>query len=225
LLAPVAAKIIADQPEITDWVVTAPPLYIIPSAANLLAWEICRIRSLRSADVHYALPYPQSIQDQYSNTGVAERIKNRQRLHHGEWAPKPDEADFRDRGVLVINDIHVTGTQQEFLQRTLEAVRPARICWLYVIRLAPPLARSNPEIEYQLNHLNLQSFEDFAQIVTRAEIDYTSRCIARLLGSSDAEFELLLRSLDETRRRRLHQLITEEGAYAEEVKKTGLFLA
>ena len=224
-LQPRAEAILAGPPGRENWVVTAPPLYVIPSGANLIAWELCRILGgARMIDVRYTAPHPQGVHDHYSNTGVADRIADRRMLHEGEFAPKPAEADFRGRAVLVINDIHVTGVQQEFLRRTLETACPSRICWLYIIRLAPPLGRTNPRIEYQLNHLNLAAFEEFADIVTRAEIDYTSRSVARMLASSDAELEALLRALDGERRARLHRLMTEEGAYAAEQHRLDRFL-
>ena len=210
LLAPVAEKIIASQPDAAEWVVTAPPFYVIPAGANLLAWEVCRILSLRCVDLRYTQPYPRNTRD-YSGSGVEDRINNRRELHEGECAPKPDQADFRDRAVLFINDVNVTGTQQIFVQQTLDTVRPASIDWLYLLQVDPAIGRSKPEIEYQLNHLSLDTFEDFADVVARADIDYTSRCVDRLLRYSPAEQEILFGSLDESRRSRLHQLIAREG--------------
>lgn len=239
LLAPLAATIMDSQPGATDWVLTAPPLYVIPSGANLLAWEVNhllrnnpRYNSLRTLDLRYSrcppdgywfdsLPAnranPQS-QDlskggEYSSSGIEARIANRKSLLQSERAPKPDPAELRDRSVLVINDSNVTGTQQWFLQRFLEPFHPASIQWLYIIQVDPPLGHSNPELEYSLNHLNLSTFEDFAEVVAHADIDYTSRCISRLLRYPEAMLEPFIRSLDETRRRRLHQLVIEEGAF------------
>ena len=209
LLAPVAEKIMAAQPD-ADWVVTAPPFYAIPAGANLLAWEVCRILSLHCVDLRYTQPHPRKTRD-YSRSGLEDRIINRRELHEGKCAPRPDEADFRDRAVLFINDINVTGTQQRFVQQTLEPVRPASIDWLYVFQVDPHLGRSKPEIEFELNHLYLATFEDFAEIVARADIDYTSRCVDRLLHYSAAEQETLFLSLDEGRRSLLHQLIAREG--------------
>jgi hypoxanthine phosphoribosyltransferase len=207
LLAPVAEKIIDGR----DWVVTAPPLYVAPAGANLIAWEVCRILGLRCVDLRYTQPYLQETHDDYSKSDIEHRMRNRQELHEGKCAPKPDEADFRDRGVLFINDISVTGTQQHYVQRTLDAVHPARIEWLYVVEVDPVQGRSHPEVEYQLNHLSLDTFEEFAEIVARAEIDYTSRCITRLLRYPAAESQALLDSLDDARRSRLRRLIADEG--------------
>jgi len=225
LLLPLAGEIMASRPESTQWVVTAPPLYVIPSAANLLAWEISRHLSVRVVDLRYALPDPQLTRHDlhggdYSNSDVEQRTRNRQRLHEGAWAPRIDPEDFRDRAVLFINDINVTGTQQEFIRRTLESVHPASIDCLYVIQVEPDLGRANPEIEYWLNHLHLDTFEDFAEIMARADIDYTARCFHRLFGYSLAQLEPLLRSMDPARRERLDQLVTREGSYSGEGNKS-----
>lgn len=227
LLVALAETIMAGQPETSDWVVTAPPYFAIPSAANLLAWESCRILregiSLRSTiqavDLRYIANRPNREGQQfangreYSNVGVDERIANRRRLLTGEWAPRPDPADFHGRAVLVINDINVTGTQQHFLEQIIEAVHPASIHWLYIFQVDPSLARSNPELEYSLNNRNLTTFEEFADVVARADIDYTSRCLGRLLHYPEAMLERLFRSLDDTRRSRLHQLVMEESPF------------
>jgi hypothetical protein len=115
--------------------------------------------------------------------------------------------------VIVINDINVTGTQQRFLQKVIEPVEPASIHWLYIFQAEAALGRSNPELEYSLNTLSLESFEDFAQTVASADIDYTSRCITRLLHYPESRLKPLIESLDGERRRRLHQLVIEEGAF------------
>jgi len=239
LLAPLAATIMASQPGTANWVLMAPPLYVLPSGANLLAWEISRLlsdtpphNSLRTADLRYSRcppggfwfdPLPAngsglehqdlSMGGEYSSSGIAARIANRKSLLESEWAPKPDPADFQDRSVLVINDTNVTGTQQHFLQRMIETLHPASIQWLYIIQVDPALGHSNPELEYSLNHLNLNTFEDFAEVVARADIDYTSRCVSRLLRYPEAMLEPWIRTLEENRRKRLHQLIIEEGAF------------
>jgi PRTase ComF-like len=218
-LAPLARTVVAGD----GWVITAPPLYAVPSGANLVAWELSRILGARMVDVRYTAPHAQLVRDEYSNTGVAERTANRRSLHESEFAPKPSAEDFGGRAVLVVNDIHVTGVQQEFLRRTLETARPSRIRWLYIVRVAPSLAATNPEIEFQLNHINMATFEELVDVAARAEVDYTSRCIARILALPEGDFEILLRSLSAERRSRLHQLMTEEGAYAAEQTRVDRF--
>jgi hypothetical protein len=236
-LIPLAAKIVASQPETKNWVVTAPPLYVTPSAANLLAWEITRALpelvspqvSLRGVDLHYSLPDPQNALEvrrdgEYSSSPVEARIRNRQRLHEGKWAPRPDPDDFRDRAVLFINDINVTGTQQRYVRKTLEAVHPASIQWIYIIQVEPELGRSHPEIERTLNRLNLERFEEFAAVFSGEDIDDTARSIARLFEYPLDQFGVLVHSLDDSRRSRLYRLIREEGSFAGDEDKVKMAL-
>ncbi|MGH9420451.1 MAG: hypothetical protein ACRD3J_10780 [Thermoanaerobaculia bacterium] len=211
------------EPETTDWIITAPPLRAVPSGANLIAWEVYRIlgnpsgKNLRVIDLRYTMPNPLSLifseASDLSRSGVEARISNRRSLLEGKGAPKPDPADFRGRGVIVINDINVTGTQQRFLQKVIEPVEPASIHWLYIIQVDAALGLANPEIEYSLNNLSLQSFEELARIVSSADVDYTSRCITRHFRYPEDMLKPLIESLDGARRTRLRQLVDDEGAY------------
>jgi hypothetical protein len=203
---------VASEPR--GWVVTAPPLFVLPAGANLMAWEVCRELVLRCVDLRYTQPHPRGTKNDYASTGIPERIRNRKELHEGSCAPRPEAGDFEGRAVLVINDINVTGTQQLFIERTLQSVWPASIHFLYVVQVDPELGRSHPEVEHSLNHLSLETFEDFVEVVTRADIDYTSRCMARLFDYPLQRFAEVIRSCDESRRARLRELAQAEGAYA-----------
>ncbi|MEA2164758.1 MAG: hypothetical protein QOK37_2885 [Thermoanaerobaculia bacterium] len=229
LLLPLAETIVASHPEITEWVVTAPPLYAIPAGANLIAWEVFRLLTaggsrdvvMRSVDLRYSLPYLPVIRNTRTNdqssSSVATRIQSRRQLHEGKWAPKPDPSDFRDRGVLFINDINVTGTQQKYARLTLDRVQPALVHWLYIFQVDPDLGRAHPEIEYNLNYLNLDTFDDFAEAVANADIDFSSRAVGRLFDYPIDKLAPLFRSLDPSRRARLHQLAIQEGVSPDDI--------
>ena len=215
LLAPLAETIIAGDDK-AEWVITGPPLYVLPAGANLMGWDVARRIGVRAVDLRYVLPYAPVSAHAYSRSTVADRVQNRRMLHEGEGAPRPEEKDFRDRAVIFLNDINVTGTQELFVRRTLETVHPRSIHWLYIVEVERELGRAHPEIEYQVNHASLATFEDFASVLASADLDYTSRCISRLFGYSFDELEPLLRSLDEERRKTLYRLIVDEGSYADE---------
>jgi hypothetical protein len=53
-------------------------------------------------------------------------------------------------------------------------------------------------------------------VVALADIDFTCRCIRRLLAYPAAQLEPLFRALHDTRRRRLYDLATQEGIYTRE---------
>jgi len=232
LLMPLARDVIARRPESTDWMVTGPPFFVVPSGANLMAWEVYRLLarelpsylSLRAVDVHLLLPPFSPVREDYSKSGVKARIENRRRLQGGDQGLKLDPAVFRGRAVLFINDINVTGTQQSFMQQAFEAVGPTSVDWLYVIQVDLSLGRSKPELEYALNHLSLGTFEAFEELVRRADIDFTGACIRRLFAYPTDRLEPLFRALDDTRRRRLYALATREGIYtrADDLAKLAL---
>jgi hypothetical protein len=235
LLAPLAEEIIAGRAGGREWVVTAPPFYVIPAGANLVASEACRLvnergeAAVRQVDLRYARANPQDTRhvlpgNDYSSSGIDHRMRNRRALHEGDGAPRPDPADFRGRAVIFINDINVTGTQQYFIQRTLEPLQPASIDYLYIVQVEPDLGRAHPEIEYALNYLSMETFEEFADVVARADIEYTSRCVARLFGYPYDTLAPMLRTLDEPRRKRLRQLATDEGVYVDEEQAAKLAL-
>lgn len=231
LLVPLVETIMNSRPESAGWVLTAPPLHAMPAGANLLAREVHRMLgegTARFVDLHYALPNPKSHDfrkgPEYSGSGLADRVADRRRLLTGAWAPKPDPADFRGRDVIVINDINVTGTHERFMRRNLATVAPASINWIYIVQVDSELGHAHPELEQSLNYLTLESYEDFAAVMTGADIEFTSRCISRLLRHPVETLAPLVRSMDEARRRRLAQLIEDEGAYPEDEYKEKLAL-
>jgi PRTase ComF-like len=224
LLLPLAREVITRRPESADWVITAPPFFAAPAGANLVAREIHHHLtvelpsqvSLRAMDLRLPVPTGAALDDvragDYSTKGVEGRIADRRQLFV-ERTRTLDPAVFHGRSVLFVNDINVTGTQQSFMQQAFEAVRPASVDWLYIMQVEPTLGRSNPELEHALNHLRLGTFEALAEVVARADIDFTCRCIRRLLTAPLVLLEPLVRALDDTRRRCLYDLATREGVY------------
>jgi hypothetical protein len=225
LLLPLAREVIASRPAGVEWVVTAPPFFGVPAGANLVAREIHRglsdelpsQRPVRIAELHRPVPTGAALADalagDYSRKGVDDRIENRRRLFDGHWPAQLDSTVFRGRAVLFVNDINVTGTQQSFMQQVFDVVGAASIDWLYIIQVDPPLGRSNPELEDALNQLHLGTFEGLADVVTRADIDFTCRCIRRLLAHPIAQLEPLFRTLEGARLRNLYDLAMQEGIF------------
>jgi hypothetical protein len=224
LLVARAREILAREPDDREWVVTVPPLFAIPAAANLLAREICRELGAASpgrsaprlVELRYAAPNPvtahlEAPASDYSRATVADRIKSRHQLYEGRAGVAVDPEVFRGRAVLFINDINVTGTQQHFMRRALTPARPASIHWLHVLQVDPALGRSHPEIEYELNHLRFASLEEFAKIVASPEIEHTARCVDRMLQHEHAAMEPVFRTLGAERATRLLELAAEEG--------------
>ena len=115
--------------------------------------------------------------------------------------------------MIFVNDINVTGAQQRIMRRYFETVGAAQIHWLYIIDVENPLGREVPQIEYALNNLQYASFDEFANFVATADIDFTSKCIARVLSYDVRELARLLGILSERRRWRILALTLQEGRY------------
>ena len=225
LLAPVAKQLILANLDYTDWVLTAPAYNALPAAANLLCWCVYDLLkdqlppsiTLSVLDIHesnrFLEPESQKKADDYSKLSQEERIKSRERSNQF-IIPEPA---FCDRAVIFVNDINVTGTQQKFMQRYFESVQAAIVQWLYVIDVEKSIGESEPQLEYSINYSKIASFEEFAQIIAHANIQYTAKCVWRLLAYSVPELDQLFRTLDDNRKSRILQLALEEGLSKKEI--------
>ena len=221
LLLPLVTKLIADS-EHTGWILTAPAIDAhTPSAANLLCWELLDLYvrerdELTSPDLSLIeIRYddepkasvsgnePDKSQD-YAKLDFADRVTERERLSR-RLVHNPD---LRGRPVLFLNDIRVTGAQQYTMQQYFERAEVACVRWLYVIVVDPEIGRTKPEIEWQIN---FAPFDDLLRMVSREEIQFTGKCVQRLMRLSVAELDQVLRALNLERRARLLELTLLNG--------------
>jgi hypothetical protein len=140
----------------------------------------------------------------YAKMDVADRVTERERLSR----KLVSNADFSGRPVLFVNDICVTGAQQHAMQQYFEDVNAKAIRWLYLIVVDPEIGKTNPEIEWEVN---FAPFEDLLRMVTREEIQFTGKCVFRLMQLSLAELEQVLRELSHERRTQLLRLAILNG--------------
>jgi hypothetical protein len=200
LLLPLAKQLIAND---SDWILTAPPIVAhTPAGANLLCWELfdlCRrdFKQLSVIDMHYDDAAKASAD--YAKMDFADRMTEREQLSRR----LVHNANFRGRPVLFVNDISVTGAQQHAMQKYFELAGATRVKWLYLIVVDPEIGRMKPDIEWQIN---FAPFEDVLRMVSREEIQFTGKCVQRLMHLSVAELERVLRALDGERRTRLLEL-------------------
>ncbi len=182
------------------------------AAANLLCRELFDLylrerdtpnyKELSLIDIQYGNGGTASID--YANLDFAERLTLRERLSQG-LVPN---AEFRGRPILFVNDVCVTGAQQQAMQEYFERDGAACVRWLYLIVIDPQIGRANPKIEGQINFV---PFEDLLRMVSHEEIQFTGKCMTRLMHLSVAEFHQVLRALDVDRRARLLELATLNG--------------
>ena len=208
LLLPLVKNIIASDSRHTDWILTGPAIAArTPAAANLLCRELLdlygRERDVRNSgelslmDIQYDNEPTASID--YANLNLADRLAERERL-----SPRlVRNADFRGRPILFVNDICVTGAQQHAMQQYFDRDEAACVRWLYLMVVDPEIGRAEPKIEWQIN---FAPFEELLRMVSREQIQFTGKCVLKLMQLSLAELGQILRALDEERRARLLEL-------------------
>jgi hypothetical protein len=213
LLLPLVRELIANDPKHTGWILTGPAIAAgTLAAANLLCRELSDLylrehdtrndKELSLIDMQYDNEKTASID--YANLDLADRLTLRERLSQRLVR----NADFHRRAILFVNDVCVTGAQQHAMQQYFESVEAAKVQWLYIFVIDPEIGRANPKIEWQIN---FAPFEDLLRLVSREEIQFTGKCVLKLMHLSIAELDQVLRALDVERRTRLLELATANG--------------
>jgi len=213
LLLPLARELIANDSEHTGWILTGPAIAAqTMAAANLLCRELSdlylrergtrKYKELSLIDIQYDNESTASID--YAKLDLADRLTVRERLSQRLVR----NADFHARPILFVNDVCVTGAQQHAMQEYFERDGAACVRWLYLIVIDPEIGRTNPKIEWQIN---FAPFEDLLRMVSREQIQFTGKCMTRLMHLSTAELDQVLRALDVDRRTRLLELATLNG--------------
>jgi hypothetical protein len=208
LLLPLVKNLIASDSQHTDWILTGPAISAqTPAAANLLCRELLDLyrrerdthnsKELSLMDIQYDNEPTASID--YANLNFADRLTERERLS----TRLVRNADFRGRPILFVNDICVTGAQQHAMQQYFDRDEAACVRWLYLMVVDPEIGRANPKIEWQIN---FAPFEGLLRMVSREQIQFTGKCVLKLMQLSIAELDQVLRALDEERRTRLLEL-------------------
>ena len=208
LLLPLVKELVANDSHQSDWIITSPALAAqTPAGANLLCWELFDLymqerdrgtsKDLSVIDIQYANEATASID--YAKLDFAARVTERERLN----SHLVRNAGFGGRPVLFVNDINVTGAQQHAMQQYFESVNASCVKWLYLIEVDPQIGRMEPKIEWQINFC---PFEDLLRMVSREEIQFTGKCVLRLMSLSPAELDQVLCVLDAERKTRLLEL-------------------
>ena len=226
-LALVAQKLVRQAPR-HDWVLTAPPYFQLPAAANLLAGQVQQI--LLQQGLGTAL-YPLRLQAgkqgmrnaqefanayNYSKNSLAQRVAERERVQQMLDTDGLASA-LQGKQVIVINDINVTGTQQKFIQQTMDQMQVAGVHWLYIFQVEPALAASHPEIEHQINTSQLADLDSYAAVLDDSTTQHTARCISRLFNEDMAAFRQVLARLSPRAMEQIYRLARLEERYDSEI--------
>jgi hypothetical protein len=223
LLLPVVKTIIANDSKHTGWIFNAPPIVAhTPAAANLLCRELFDLymrdpetrnaKEVSHIDFHYdnsiVWTDPPKWKD-YAKLDFADRVAERERLNQQLGR----NTNFQGRSILFINDICVTGAQQQAMQLYFERVEAACVKWLYLLVVDPEIGRKQPDIEWKINFI---PFDNLLRMVSSEEIQFTGKCVQRLMGLGIAEFEQVLRALHPERRAQLLEFALLNGCHKQD---------
>ncbi len=222
-LCQLAASLIRREPD-AQWTITAPPYYQLPAAANLLAYRVrdllqqqgmtVALIELRLNGQHIARNQEEfNNYDNYSKNNLQQRIAERQKVQ--QMLDTDGQAlHFQGRSVIIINDINVTGTQQSFIQKTLDELQVNACFWLYIFNVEKSLGTRHPEVEHQINNSQINDLDAYAAILADTQTQHTARCITRLFNESFDNFSNLVESLDKETCALIYQLAQHEGRYS-----------
>lgn len=235
-LARLAEDVIMQSlPGLSDWVITAPSYNVLPGGPNLLCsyiYEELTARLAGSATLSLAYLRDQTAGQEISDSESLHKYHNystftkQERTELYQQTPEPlfEPGDFQGRSVIFVNDMRVTGSHERYIQQALAKVEAAQICWLYILKINPAIAEAQPELEYAINHSRLAGFEEFAELLATHHLQYTSRCITRILSYELSQLKKLLAMLDNDRKKTILELATAEGRFSGEYfrEKIGL---
>lgn len=223
-LSPLAEDVITLSGS-TDWAITGPEFNVLPGGPNLLGSYIYEdlknklpgsitlsLVNIHVATVDLEIKDSESL-NKYHNYSTFTQEK-RDQLYQQLREPLIEARDFRGRAILFVNDIKVTGTQQRYMQQAFAKLDPLQICWLYILSIDKEIAGAQPELEYAINHSCIRSFEEFADFLATHNLEYTSRCITRLLSYELSELVKLFQILDPARKKTILELATAEGRFS-----------
>lgn len=212
-------------PEATDWVITGPAYNVLPGGPNLVCSYIYEnlknklpdsiklfLVHLRQETDDLEIKDSESLK-KYHNYSTFTQQERNQVYEQLRERPLIEPCDFRGRSILFVNDVKVTGTQQRYMQQAFARVDPAQICWLYILEIDREIAEAQPEVEYAINHSSIASFEEFANLLATHNLEYTARCITRLLSYDLFELGKLFQMLDVGRKRAILELAMAEGRF------------
>jgi hypothetical protein len=212
-------------PGATDWVITGPAYHVLPGAPNLLCSYVYEdlkkklpdsitlsLVKLRVETDDLEIKDSEALHKFHNYSMLTQQERNQ--LYEQSREPLIEPSDFRGRSILFVNDINVTGTHQRYMQQVFAKMDPSQICWLHILTIDREIAEAQPEVEYSINNSCVAGFEEFADLLATHHLEYTSRCITRLLSYELPNLATLLQMLDVDRKKTILELAVAEGRFS-----------
>jgi nitrate reductase NapAB chaperone NapD len=174
LLVPHLRPILADGDQI---VVTGTPMVNVPNVARLLAIDVeCELRE-GGFDTQLVMIGQESLpQGDYGHLTPAERaIRNASKKYIF------DPAAFTGKHVVVIDDVHNTGSIARSVLSILAKIPGIlSVTLVHVVMLEQKTTEING-IEYKLNHVAMQSLDDLRNLMNSGDFVMSTRAIRFIL--------------------------------------------
>jgi hypothetical protein len=227
--APLADSVLAQIERLpasgAAWVLTSPPAAELPAAANLL----CAAVHNRLCSRTDAVPVTLVELRRESYGGVLGEA------HYGGRTPEGRRA-YMDRAerswhrnesldgahVLFVNDVRVTGTQEDYQRQCFEAWGVARVHWQYLIMVTVPDAEGAARLEEPLNHAGLNT-DEFIAAAADPGLTITTKFVWRLFSLDDSQFSAAVGVMATPIRRRVFNAVSAQepptdGRFAERLR-------
>ena len=214
----IAERVVATAQAATDseelLVLSSPRGSTVPSASNLLARAV--VGACREHDTRLSLELLEirrrhrkaELPRHYSSLDQASRIDYLTRDRENWFV----DADLRDRSVILINDICVTGSQQRQLAAFLRELGVRHSHFLYLARISPSADAHAAFLETTLNLVGVTNDAAFLDFLRCGDFSITTRLIWRLIELPAHAFKEAIGALNNSNRAAIVAGIRSEGS-------------
>lgn len=226
LLAPTIRQwMVQAAPADRDWVLTSPPLWGLPCGANLVCRAIYEILvntlpreiavTLDTLEVCGArTPIDSQTDFERYNDYSKQDLKARQDFHlESDDDTTQDLSAFEGRRAVFVNDINVTGTQLDSIEKLLHGARVRSLDCFLILNVDRHIGRRYPQLESEINMSRISSLEEFTSFLRDSEFRCTGKLISRLLSYDAESLAGIFAALGRPKRVLLHRAILEEDLY------------
>lgn len=227
LIAPmIRQRLVQSLPTDRDWVLTSPPLWGLPCGANLVCRAIYEslvnalpydiALTLDKLEVHgKRTPIGSQTAFERYNDYSKQDVKARQDFHleSDDHETTQDLSAFEGRRAIFVNDINVTGTQLDSIEKLLHGAGVKDLDYYLILNVDRHIGHRYPQLESEINMSRISHIEEFTTFLRDSEFRCTGKLISRLLSYDAESLVGILAALDRKKLALLHRAILEEDLY------------
>ena len=199
----------------TTWVITGPAITAVPAAANLLAWRIERLSKSEGSrpilTIRNIRKMPEA--DWLSKTHYAQlnHAARRKWQQHSRTLWRAHEW-FNGANIILVNDVYVTGAQEEELRECFARAGVARVHWLYIAEFDVIGATRASTLETGINDFRVPSVNEFVNFLSNGSFTPTTKLVWRLFALGVDDFKRAIESLEPRQKTQIHNFVRRNGS-------------